>query len=352
MLKIVAGLLTLFISLPLYAQTDEDTLWYEVEIIIFEHHQQPEKMTEIWPADPGTPNYKRSQLLSPPPIDIETVESEITEQLLLDSGTSRIFLASPQQWHTSNIDATPAHLLAPLQDNALSNNQSTAFETPGTDTLNEMLAFQDNTTFQTGFTVDLVDPRPDEIIAFQMLKDKELFLIEDYRRLLKSELYTPRMHFGWRQPITTDAKSLPVLVFRDMLEQETTDMMETEEELPEDNLSDETGLTNSAPSEELSNQNEPFRNGNIEGTITLSAGNYLHIKTDLLYFNQSQPPREGFSFFGALKKDISPDVYRITQSRRVKASEVHYFDHPMFGVLTVVRPYELPKDEDELLEPE
>lgn len=369
MLKIVAGLLTLCISLPLYAQTDKDTLWYEIEIIIFEHHQQPDKMSEIWPADPGTPDYSRSQLLLPSPIEIETVEAEITEQLLLDSEISRIFIGNPEQWDTGDFDSAPyitpdlltsdsgGNIFPPIDflKGALKSSltRTTTFEIPDTDTNDEMIAFQNNSSFtspqiqQSGLTVNLVEPRPDEIIAFQMLKEKELLLIEDYRRLLKSEHYTPRMHFGWRQPVTSDRKSQPVLIYRDMLEQDAIYMEETGEAVLEEsdiNVSEPTGVLNNQSS---TSQSEPFRNGNIEGTIRISSGRYLHIQTDLLYFNQSRPPRAGFSFFGALKKDITPDVYRIKQSRRVKANEVHYFDHPMFGVLTVIRPYELPRTEED-----
>ena len=37
-----------------------------------------------------------------------------------------------------------------------------------------------------------------------------------------------------------------------------------------------------------------------------------------------------------------PTLFRLTQTRRMRSGELHYLDHPLFGLLVQVRPYELP----------
>jgi hypothetical protein len=41
--------------------------------------------------------------------------------------------------------------------------------------------------------------------------------------------------------------------------------------------------------------------------------------------------------------DATPRLFRLTESRRMRSRELHYFDHPLFGVMVEVRPVELPE---------
>ncbi len=57
--------------------------------------------------------------------------------------------------------------------------------------------------------------------------------------------------------------------------------------------------------------------GIVDGTINLMKKKYLHMKTDLV-FN---------SIEGSVK---------LKENRRLKSKELHYFDHPLFGLLVRV----------------
>ncbi len=57
--------------------------------------------------------------------------------------------------------------------------------------------------------------------------------------------------------------------------------------------------------------------GVLEGSINLYKNRYLHINADLV-FN---------SFDGAV---------RLNENRRLKSKELHYLDHPLFGLLVRV----------------
>jgi hypothetical protein len=57
----------------------------------------------------------------------------------------------------------------------------------------------------------------------------------------------------------------------------------------------------------------------VYGTVTVSRGRFLHVDVDLIY-------RDG------------ENKYRFRSHRRMRSNEIHYMDHPMFGVLVVITP--------------
>ena len=58
----------------------------------------------------------------------------------------------------------------------------------------------------------------------------------------------------------------------------------------------------------------------LEGTITLVRERFLHLAVDL----------------------VLQSTYVLDEKRRVRSGELHYFDHPMFGVIAQVNPYKAP----------
>ncbi|TCK08876.1 CsiV family protein [Marinobacterium mangrovicola] len=59
--------------------------------------------------------------------------------------------------------------------------------------------------------------------------------------------------------------------------------------------------------------------GRVDGTIRVDRSRYLHFKPNLLL------TRNGAQ-------------YQLKQSRRMRSRELHYLDHPLFGVLVYARP--------------
>lgn len=62
----------------------------------------------------------------------------------------------------------------------------------------------------------------------------------------------------------------------------------------------------------------------IDGTVRLSRARYLHLEADLMYH-----------FTGGFG---GPSNFRLKESRRMRSKELHYLDHPMFGMLVRVKP--------------
>ena len=79
--------------------------------------------------------------------------------------------------------------------------------------------------------------------------------------------------------------------------------------------------------------------GSIQGFLGVERGRYLHFTVDLWMeaINGSQPA-------------IEYPVYALNETRRLQRNEVHYFDHPKFGVLAQVQKLTLPEDLDELVQ--
>jgi len=65
---------------------------------------------------------------------------------------------------------------------------------------------------------------------------------------------------------------------------------------------------------------------NLKGWIKIQRGNLLHIIADLEFVSDSV--------------ESSGVVYRLSEKRRVLLNEVHYLDHPFFGVVIKVSPVE------------
>ena len=75
-------------------------------------------------------------------------------------------------------------------------------------------------------------------------------------------------------------------------------------------------------------------NSNIQGSIKIILGRYLHIHTDLLYmrlkstYRSTSPVLNGKAF----------DEFEIKSQRRMRSNELHYLDHPLLGILVIVSP--------------
>jgi hypothetical protein len=70
----------------------------------------------------------------------------------------------------------------------------------------------------------------------------------------------------------------------------------------------------------------------------------------------AQPASGGFGSFFGVSEEPAPILierpflqdYRLHQTRRMRSTEIHYFDHPLIGVISIVTPYEFPKPEPEV----
>ena len=144
---------------------------------------------------------------------------------------------------------------------------------------------------------------------------------ETIKKLMESESYNPLFHIAWRQNVSSpgDAQAIHI----------TTDKPD---------FADPNGETIEAETIEAEQPNTI-----VDGTITVSLKRYLHLKADLAYINTN-----GSNFFS--DEEEAPVVFRMTESRRMRSKEIHYFDHPKFGMLALITPYEPPPEPEPLPE--
>lgn len=141
--------------------------------------------------------------------------------------------------------------------------------------------------------------RPNEVaipgpLAFQSLPAGDLKMSGVYRRLRDLNAYTPILHIGWRQPGLGGSRARSVYI------------------------SDKPRIIADGSATGL----DTTPNAMVEGAIQIRIGRLLYVATDFVKYGGESP-------------------VRITEQRQMKLKEIHYFDHPLFGVVVQVTPYRI-----------
>lgn len=188
----------------------------------------------------------------------------------------------------------------------------------------------------------LYDPPP----GFVFTNSSRLKLGGAKHRLAVSGRYKPLMHFGWTQQGLSKSRAIPLhiqggLKFvapvpRDPVPTPAITQAESNAAVSADSRVSTYGIAEEVPMVAAEvNQ--------IDGTLTLSLGRYLHIHTDLIYRRLVQNnslrtrgnPMAAGADFGDGTQVMS---FRMNQHRKMRSRELHYLDHPMFGMLIEVTP--------------
>jgi hypothetical protein len=136
---------------------------------------------------------------------------------------------------------------------------------------------------------------PENQFTFRVLRPEELQLTSQYRVLARLPAYHPLVHGGWVTLGLPDNAALPVDL-------------------------GVLGVVNPA------------------GTVRLTLTRFLHVKLDLTYIDAQAAQRAPVAASGDLTELPIAPRYRIAAERTTRSGEVHYFDHPAFGVLIKVTP--------------
>ncbi|MDX1513929.1 MAG: CsiV family protein [Gammaproteobacteria bacterium] len=123
--------------------------------------------------------------------------------------------------------------------------------------------------------------------AYRLLGPSQYSLRDTFGGLRASRTYRPLLHHVWRQPGLSQRRARWVHLY-----------------VPPESVG---GFAPAAP--------------RIDGTLRVYLSRYLHADADILY------QREGVE-----------TPFRLQTSRRMRSGELHYLDHPLFGVLILVTP--------------
>jgi len=80
----------------------------------------------------------------------------------------------------------------------------------------------------------------------------------------------------------------------------------------------------------------------VEGGVKLVLEHYLHLDVDLFLVAAGYTPQGQYP----VEAQGAP-VFELREKRRVRSREMHYFDHPRFGMIAMVTPYAAPEEEPE-----
>lgn len=184
-------------------------------------------------------------------------------------------------------------------------------------------------------------PAPDMPAAYEILPADSLRLNAAYQHLSRSAKTTPLLHVAWRQPTLDEQHAPPVLLQDGMTEP-------LHAPSAADAASDTAFVGPISP--------------RLIGTVRVSVARYLHLAADLVYRQRvTQRAAEPVSDlelwydrpYPTLNEPQGP-AYRLHQwqairgfemqeSRRMRSTKLHYLDHPMFGLLAVITPVQLPE---------
>ncbi len=141
-------------------------------------------------------------------------------------------------------------------------------------------------------------------VAFRTLGESFFTLRQQYQKLLSAPRYSPILHLAWRQPIKYRKSGYKVWIQGGRL------------------------LPSTASNSNDPELNSSARQSNYEifGLLRFNRARYLHVYTDLVY---RTPANDGKSEFAH---------YRIKDHRRMSSRQIHYLDHPMFGMLIYIKP--------------
>jgi hypothetical protein len=165
--------------------------------------------------------------------------------------------------------------------------------------------------------------------AFRALPSNALTMSKVRGHLQNGSETTPILHLAWRQPGVPKNDAQWVNLYlppRDGSAAQAPGSVF--------GLSRRTGVQNVAAGGEPalipldSLQEQTFSPPALDGTVRVYLARYLHADVDLIYH------RRGIE-----------TPFRLDTSRRMRSGELHYLDHPVFGVLIKVIPYEPEKSD-------
>jgi len=198
--------------------------------------------------------------------------------------------------------------------------------------------------------------------AFEQLDGSLFKLAEAAEKLKRSRHYTVITHQAWQQPVLNKASARPVYLTSKPLEYVDETLAPEDAEVNSTGLSPGGGLLETIEPGSIEQQPaDPFQQSSddaldtypideseaieitqepaiMEGFVTVSLSRYLHMKLDLLYHNAEVYLAEQIA--NNQPDEMLIEYFPLQESRRVRSKEIHYFDHPYFGVVATITPVE------------
>ena len=180
-----------------------------------------------------------------------------------------------------------------------------------------------------------LDPAATALAPFMALPPTASRLTAQWDKLVKSSRYEPIAYFAWLQPPLERGRSPAVRIASPAPPEPPVDPNAA---APPTTPAPEFAFApdpNAPPVEPL----PPPLRVPLDGTATVGLQRYLYLALDLVFQPGDLPP---------LVDGTPMPPFRLTETRRMRSKELHYFDHPLFGALVLITPRPAPP---ELIDP-
>lgn len=172
------------------------------------------------------------------------------------------------------------------------------------------------------------EPGPLAVLApFMALPADASRLSEQWTRLARSPRYEPIAYFAWLQP-PLERGQAPALR-----------LASPAPATPEAPPAGEPAAPGFAFAGEPAAPALPPLRAPLDGTAVVGLQRYLYLSLDLVFQPGDLPP---------LVDGTPMPPFRLTETRRMRSKELHYFDHPLFGAIALITPRPAPP---ELIDP-
>ena len=152
---------------------------------------------------------------------------------------------------------------------------------------------------------------------------EDFYRLGGVQRVLKlSREYRPLLHVAWQQPALNPRVARPVHIQQ---------FEEPDPVIESDN--DEEAFDIEALQSTADEFEDEYQILDLifDGTIKLRSSRFLHVDVDIAYFPESFKGDEE-----EMTRDLAyqqADYVRLQETRKIKLNEIHYFDHPLFGLI-------------------
>ncbi len=177
-------------------------------------------------------------------------------------------------------------------------------------------------------------------------------------QLARSSKHRPLLHLLWRQPGLDKARAPTLRIHNskrllvDPVQSTPADptvVNSLAANPPEPNPSNQVHVSPANPPTRVFDAEE------LDGTVQITRGRYLHVHTDLI-FRRRLPNQYGIQLPTPASNDTEATgeaptgdrLYRfeLKQTRRMRRDEIHYLDHPLFGMIITIRRAPVPEVDD------
>lgn len=182
--------------------------------------------------------------------------------------------------------------------------------------------WRSHTNLVTGHhSIDLADYDPDTPDqAYQLLPQSQMTLMKEQKKIASHTDYHILAHYAWHQPITSKEWTQPIRIYGG--EDYNHQSMKTE--LNETNYFSES-------------LNHPNDNWQVNGTLTISKKRFISVNADIylnLPFVEVSPMLNNKPLLYPNSDGLVS--FKLAETRRMRTGELHYFDHPLLGMLVKI----------------